>query len=203
MVLKEAFEYANTIKTMSGNLAMIFSLNSKQMSKITETHMKSLVDPSLEDVVVDATPDEYDPEKLLKLHQILLEDNIALNKAIADAKMLLEFDIDEKIACNKVIRDAIKDLKTLLSIRKYSGKDSEIGYRFNADGNQVSYKYNVVVESEPNFDRKMILEKVAKLMEEADETSMEIEKAIVNTNVNFKPQINYRGLSFRDVYDMI
>lgn len=202
MYLKEAFEYANCLNKIGSELSLIF-MQPVYLCKVTENHLRSKVDSSLEDEVVDVTETTYEPEKLFRIQEILLEDSMNLSRAIAKGKRTLDFDLDARIACNKALRKTISDMQTILTIRDTSSKKEDYGYRMNADGNQVMYRYRVVVESEPNFDREKLIATMRQKMKEADEASLEIEQAMVLTPVVFEPHFDYRGLSLQDIYELI
>lgn len=202
MYLKEAFEYANCINKLISELSIIFYRN-EGMYKVTETHLKSRVDKGFEDEIIDVTGDTYDPEKLFKIQDVLVDDVAKLYESISMAKRSLDIDIDGLVASNKATRRMIADIRAILSVRKKTEKEESYGYRINADGNQVMYRYEVVKDFEPNFNREMLSDKLLRKIKEADEISMEIERAMVNTPVDFEPHFDYRGLMFNDIYEMI
>ena len=79
------------------------------------------------------------------------------------------------------------------SKRTVSGTD----YKFNNDGEQVAYHYDVEVTKEDAYDRaeaKRIMRECKSL---ADKTSSMIDGALVNTAVSFRPSFNVND-SFED-----
>ena len=75
-----------------------------------------------------------------------------------------------------------------------------VGYRFNTDGNQVSYKCDVRRVTTINFDRNVIRRFAKDLSARADELSSEIDKAIVNTEVAYDVPFDVNA-SFADAFE--
>lgn len=61
------------------------------------------------------------------------------------------------------------------------------GYRFNAEGNQVSYRCDLKKVITINFDRNKVKKFAASLNKQADAISAELDKCLVNTEVAFEP----------------
>lgn len=61
------------------------------------------------------------------------------------------------------------------------------GYRFNAEGNQISYRCDVRRVTTINYDRKVIRSALGKLNQQADETSAKIDLCIVTSKVDYVP----------------
>ena len=58
-------------------------------------------------------------------------------------------------------------------------------YRFNAEGNQTAYFYDIIVTTEDNFDRARAKETIKMLGNISDRTSAEIDAALINTDVSY------------------
>ena len=61
-----------------------------------------------------------------------------------------------------------------------------VGYRFNNEGNQVSYRCDVKRVTTINFDRNKIRKMCAALSKKSDETSATLDAALVNTPVEYE-----------------
>ena len=61
-----------------------------------------------------------------------------------------------------------------------------VGYRFNNEGNQVSYRCDVKRVTTINFDRNKIRKMCADLSKKSDETSAALDAALVNTPVEYE-----------------
>ena len=202
MVLKESFEYVSIIKRLFHDAQMQL-IRSENIHKVTETSLFSKADANLEDVVTDMTNYKYRPDGLIEVQKSLTEDMIRLQKAISEAKRCCDIDLDAEMTANKARRDMISSLRVLLNTEDSESDRYDTAYRFNQDGTQVAYNYKVHTEKTVDVDRKKMQEMMTALMKEADEVSTKIDKALVTTEVDFKPWIELKGLSIRDVYDAI
>ncbi len=202
MVFKEALEYSNVLKNMYNEID-IRLLGGRSMYKSVEVHRKSLVDPTLEDEIVDKTADAYNPDKVIDMFEFVNDEMEQLKMAISEAKRGYAGDIDMEISANKVRRSKIEHYKRLLSIEDSKMEFNGVGYRFNADGNQVSYAYKIETNNTVNFDRNRVRELMKKTIEEADEASIRVDKMMIDIIVDFEPRINLKGLTFKDLYEMI
>ena len=203
MVLKESFEYVSIIKKLIREASMSLTRHNTLFNK-TETKLLSKVDSNMADETEDTT--DYTappPEKLLAVMNLLKDDMIKLQKAIAEAKSLSTMNLDAEIAANKTRREMIYVLGAMLKYEDMKTERWDTGYRFNADGTQVTYNYKVVVDETLAFDRDKVREEMIALMEEADNASSEIDTVMVTKKVDFEPAFNYKGLTVKDLCDMI
>lgn len=203
MVLKESFEYVSIIKRLIREASMYLSASNTLFIR-TETKMLSKVDSNMPDETEDVT--DYTsprPEKLLAVMNLLKEDMIKLQTAIAEAKLNSYMNLDAEIASNKTRRDMIIVLNTMLRHEDMKMERWDTGYRFNSDGTQVTYNYKVGVESKLAFDRNKVRDEMLALMKEADEASSAIDTVMVTEQVHFEPVFNYKGLTVKDLCDMI
>ena len=186
--LKEAFRYqnylSNLITTTLGNLmSPSFSM------KTVATHMKSKANPDAEDEVIegdggsqiDATPDE-----LLRFLEYLVDTKERLSDAISVAKRST-IDIDVGVANNKIRQQVAASLARLSNMRPSETVRRGSGYKFNANGDQVPYYYDIKEISTINFDRGVVKAAAKKMRQTADEASMKIDKALIDTQVDYDP----------------
>jgi hypothetical protein len=61
-----------------------------------------------------------------------------------------------------------------------------VGYKFNAEGNQVSYRCDLKTVTTINFDRNKVRAYAAGLSKKADLISAELDKSMVNTEVDYE-----------------
>ena len=61
-----------------------------------------------------------------------------------------------------------------------------VGYKFNAEGNQVSYRCDLKKVTTINFDRNKVRAYAASLSKQADTISGELDKRMVNTQVAYE-----------------
>ena len=84
--------------------------------------------------------------------------------------------------------------------REVTETNSGIGYRFNNEGNQVSYKCDVKRVTTINFDRNTVRKYASSLSETADNTSIEVDKCLINYEVDFEPPFDVND-SFDEVFE--
>lgn len=198
MNLKEAFHYQNFLNSLMNLAAM--SVKSGGALKITKKHLKNKANPDAENVEETIEPTDYIPvESYVRFMECLIEAKAALTEAISDAKSGLAFDIDAAVETNKLRQSAHGSLKRILNMNKaYTKTERDSDYKFNAEGNQVSYVYDVEVTATEMFDRKFIKDKTKELITKSDEVSAMIDMAMVNTIVNYTPAFDVND-SFEDI----
>lgn len=74
------------------------------------------------------------------------------------------------------------------------------GYRFNTDGNQISYRCDVKRVTTINYDRNVIRSELAKLNTCADETSAKLDLCLVTSKVDYQTPFDVNA-SFADAFE--
>ena len=74
------------------------------------------------------------------------------------------------------------------------------GYRFNAEGNQVSYRCDVKKVTTINYDRNKVRSHVAALNRKSDAISVELDRSMVNSVVDYDAPFDVND-SFADVFE--
>ena len=74
------------------------------------------------------------------------------------------------------------------------------GYRFNAEGNQISYRCDVRRVTTINYDRKVIRAALGRLNQKADETSTKIDLCLVTSKVDYAPPFDVNA-SFAEAFE--
>ena len=90
----------------------------------------------------------------------------------------------------------MNDLKSSEQIISGGGS----GYRFNAEGNQVSYRCDVKRVTTINYDRNMVKRELAKLDRKSDETSAQLDLCLVTSKVDYEPPFDVNS-SFSEVFE--
>lgn len=70
-------------------------------------------------------------------------------------------------------------------------------YKFNAEGNQTPYYYDIEVVTSENFDRAKAKAAAQSVIAKADEVSVAIDTALINTWVEYEAPFNVND-SFDD-----
>ena len=192
MNLKEAFRFQNKLQSMMDEAQTILGVNSN-ITKVQNTYLRHKVMAEAEDeTTVDAPSTEYG-EKITELAEFLLHlltEREKLSAAIYKAKAGLELTsgLDGEVSLNGKRQDIAGLFRRMTSLR--NGEvlipNGGTGYRFNNEGNQVSYRCDVKRVTTINFDRNKIRKMCADLSKKSDETSAALDAALVNTVVDYE-----------------
>lgn len=188
MNIKTAFRYQNFLNTVISSARYKLSLVKIRM---TETHQRSLANTDAVDEVIETeNPDlaaGITAEKCIALLFDLFNEKSALDKAIAEAKKASDFDFDAELNSNKARRELISFLSPYASCTNGEKMSRGSDYKFNAEGNQVSYSYPVKVVSELTYDPGTLSEKIKALDTIADDISDKVDKFLLETEFDFTP----------------
>lgn len=164
-------------------------------------HLRSKANPGAQDVEEAVDVGEfYKNDDVLSFMLLLVDEREKLTNAIGKAKAPVGFDIDAAVETNKFRQSLASRTKMMLrfvpSKRIEQGRD----YKFNVEGNQTQYYYDIEVESTDAFDRSRAKDVVREIMSKADMVSAEIDAALINTQVEYEPPFNVND-SFDDVME--
>lgn len=200
MNLKESFRYQNFLGSLMENATD--SIRCKDHCfKITKKHLRKNANPEAEDLVEDVQCEDFYPiDVVIKFMETLVIERQKLTEAINRAKHSLAFDLDAAVETNKFRQLVGKSIKSMLRYTPRSRVEKGRDYKFNADGNQVEYLYDVEVVSEDAFNRDHAKVVMRSMISDADKTSCEIDAAIINRLVDYEPPFDV-NLSFEDVME--
>lgn len=203
MNLKEAFRFQNKLQSLMDEATRILSRDSN-VTKIQTTYLRQKVMAEAENETTIDIPDHDYTEKITLLVDFmvyLLNEREKLSIAIRNAKNALAIDIDTETSLNAGRQQLMKLLLHMNELRSSEVliPNGGFGYRFNAEGNQVSYKCDVKRVTTINFDRNAVRKHAATLAKKSDETSMEIDRCIVNADVSYEAPFDVND-SFAEVF---
>ena len=191
MNLKEAFRYQNKLQRLMDDAHSILSRD-RNITKVENTHLRHKVMAEVEDETTVDTPDTEYAEQITNvaiLLMYLLDLREKLSAAIRAAKQGLAIDFDGEVSLNSKRQDYAKLFKHMGEIRSSEvimpGMGS--GYRFNAEGNQVTYRCDLKKVTTINFDRTKVRSYATGLSKKADQVSAELDKSMVTTEVSYEP----------------
>lgn len=189
MNLKEAFRYQNFLDELLGT-AYSYLNNKNFVVSTVETHLKSQVNPDAKDEVIEVQKPydvEFTPNDLIDFVVKVINEKEKISNIISDAKMRTEIDIDVAIALNKKKQGFAKVLQSLSNIKSGEKIKNASDYKFNTDGNQVSYYYKINEVTQIDFDRNDVRGLYKKLLKETDEVSTKLDSILINTELDFNP----------------
>ena len=192
MNLKEAFRYQNKLQALLDEAQGILDCDSN-VTKVANTYLRHKVMPEAEDeTIMDVAQTEY-------AEQIT---DIARFAAIRKAKDALDMDMDSEVSLNAARQSVARTFKRMNDLRSseqlLSGGGT--GYRFNAEGNQISYCCDVKRVTTINYDRKVIHAALSKLNRQADETSNRIDLCLVTSRVDYAVPFDVNA-SFAEAFE--
>lgn len=198
MNLKESFRYQNFLDSLMRNAGV--SIQSREHCfEVVKHHFKNKANPDADDMDETVENGEFYPnDKVIAFMEWLVAEREKLTTAIGNAKMSIGFDLDSAIETNKFRQSVNSAIKGML--RYTPGKHVEQGrdYKFNVEGNQTAYVYDIEVENKDAFDRDSAKKVMRSMITKADEVSSEIDAAMINTKVDYEPRFDVNE-SFDDV----
>ena len=204
MNLKEAFRYQNKLQSLLDEAQGILDCDSN-VTKVANTYLRHKVMPEAEDeTVMDVAQTEYAEQitDIARFMLYLLEEKSRLFAAIRKAKDALDMDMDSEVSLNAARQSIARTFKRMNDLcsseQLLSGGGT--GYRFNAEGNQISYCCDVKRVTTINYDRKVIHAALGKLNRQADETSNRLDLCLVTSKVDYTVPFDVNA-SFAEAFE--
>ena len=192
MNLKEAFRFQNKLQSMMTDAQSILG-NNGNITKVQNTYLRHKVMAEAEDEVTMEAPSTEYSENITEMAEFLLfllDEREKLSAAIHQAKVSLPLGagLDGEVSLNGKRQEIATLLRHMAGLRNGEVLISNggVGYRFNNEGNQVSYRCDVKRVTTINFDRNKIRKMCADLSKKSDETSAALDAALVNTPVEYE-----------------
>ena len=188
MNLKEAFQAQNKLEKLF-SFASGYLDDEKNLISVTEKHFRSKAAEGQQDEKINVAVDnKFPPDKVINFLMMLIDEREKLAKAIHSAKSSMQFDLDSAVDVNKKRHAAATTLRDLRRIKSSSliEKNAGVGYVFNKEGNQVTYRYDIERVKTIDFDRNRVRELIKKLQAKADKVSNEIDAALISTSVDYE-----------------
>ena len=190
MNLKEAFRYQNKLQRLMDEAQGILARD-RNVTKVENTALRHKVNPEAEDETTIETPDTEYAEQITEIAvflMFLLGERERLSYAIRAAKQNMDMDFDGEVSLNAKRQEIADIFRRMSQIRcsenLYAG--AGVGYKFNAEGNQVSYRCDLKKVTTINFDRNKIRAYASGLSKKADAVSAELDKRMVITEVAYE-----------------
>lgn len=199
MNLKEAFRYQNFLEgILDAASRSIYS--SEHCLVVKREHLRNAVNPEAENENEIVKVDEFfSNDDVLKFIEYAITQKTALTEAIGATKHGLSFDLDAAIATNKYRQKACSAIRMMLT-RSVPSKRVErgSGFKFNVEGNQTTYYYDIEVTKEVAYDIDAAKKKLKEFIAESDKVSANIDFVMVNAQVDYVPPFDVND-GFEDV----
>jgi len=189
MVLKEAFRYQNYLGTLIEYATQYLNCTDNVTIKKQE-HLRKKSNSEADDEVIDVPKKsdiDFTPNQIINFLINVLGEKEKLSTAIDTAKYTTEINIDSSIAINKQKQNIVSILNRIANIKGTDKITRGSGYKFNAEGNQVGYNYDIKEVTTIDFDRDKAKGIIKKLRNETDEVSNKLDKLQVELEVNYSP----------------
>ena len=190
MNLKEAFRYQNRIEWLMGEAKEVLG-RERNVTKVENTTLRHKVNPDVEDETTVEEPETEYADQITEIAvflMFLLDEREKLSRAIREAKKGMDMDFDGEVSLNAK-RQHIAEIFRRMSEIRCSERllpGMGVGYKFNAEGNQVSYRCDLKKVTTINFDRTKVRSYATGLSKKLDQVSAELDKSMVNTDVAYE-----------------
>ena len=172
MNLKEAFRFQNKLQTLMDEAQYILG-DEGNVTRVKTTYLRKKVMAEAENEMAETLPDTEYAEQITELagfvmHLLGIREALALS--IRAAKSALPLDMDSEVSLNTKRQSIAATLRRMAGLcsTEVLVRGGGTGYRFNAEGNQVSYKCDVECVTTINFDRNVIRGYLAEMNRKAE-----------------------------------
>ena len=189
MILKEAFRYQNYLTSLFVQATSYLSREDFITTTI-QNHNRSMVNPDAQDEKISVPKVfnvGYKPNDLIDFVVKLIDEKQKLSNAITEAKKSLDMDIDAAMSMNKTKQDFISVLRRMASIKSTESEKEGTSYKFNNDGDQVSYRYPVKEVKAIDYNRNTVKGLISKYKKETDQISATRDRIDIMTDVDYTP----------------
>lgn len=187
MNLKESFRYQNFLDMMM-RAASASIQQRDHCLKVTKTHLRSKANPDASDVTETVEGEVFFAnDDVVAFMALLVKEREKLTTAIGAAKASIGFDIDAAIETNKFRQTVNGSIKNMLRYTPTKRAEQGRDYKFNVEGNQTPYIYEIEVVSEEAYDKTGAKTLMREMISKADEVSAAIDAAMINTKVDYEP----------------
>ena len=191
MNLKEAFRFQNKLQSMMDEAQSILG-STANITKVQNTYLRKKVMTEAEnETTIDAPATEYSEQITLVAEFLLhlLSEREKLSVAIFQAKagLNLPAGLDGEVSLNSKRQEVAGLFRRMAGLRSSEVliPNGGTGYRFNNEGNQVSYRCDVKRVTTINFDRNKVRKMCGDLSKKSDEVSAALDSVLVNTQVEY------------------
>lgn len=200
MNLKESYRYANYLDNLLST-AYSYLRNKGFITTTKQNHLRSKANSDAQDEVIDVQKPydvEFTPNGVLDFIVKVIDEKEGLSNAIALAKANTEINIDNAIAMNKKKQGFVSVLNGMVAIKATEKQTTGRDYKFDVNGEQKPYTYNVTEITSIDFDRDSVKGLIKKYNKVCDEVSAKLDEIEIITVVEFNPQFDIND-TFEDL----
>ena len=190
MNLKESYRYANYLDDLLST-AYTYLRNKGFVTTIVEEHLRKQSNPDVENETIEVQKPfdvEFKPNDVIDFVVKVIEEKDKLSDAIAEAKSTTEINIDNAISMNKKKQGFVSVLNGIADIKPSEIKTTSKSYKFDINGEQKPYIYDVNRKTSIDFNRTDVRNLIKKYLKETDEISAKLDLIEITTQVDFIPK---------------
>ena len=189
MNLTESYRYA---KYLDGLLSTAYTYlrNKGFVTTTVEEHLRKQSNPDVENETIEVQKPfdvEFKPNQVIDFVVRVLNEKDKLSDAIAEAKSTTEINIDNAISMNKRKQTFVSVLNGIADIKPSEIKTTSKSYKFDINGEQKPYVYDVNRKTSIDFNRTDVRNLIKKYLKETDEISAKLDLIEITTFVDFEP----------------
>ena len=192
MNLKESYRYANYLDSLLRR-AYTYLGNTGFVTTTVEEHLRSKSNPDVDDETIEVQKPydvEFTPNQVIDFVVKVIEEKEKLSEAIAEAKSTTEINIDNAISMNKKKQGFVSVLNGIADIKPSETKTTSKSYKFDINGEQKPYVYDVNRKTSIDFDRTDVRNLIKKYLKETDEISSKLDLIEITTQVDIEPRFD-------------
>ena len=192
MNLKESYRYANYLDSLLRR-AYTYLGNTGFVTTTVEEHLRSKSNPDVDDETIEVQKPydvEFTPNQVIDFVVKVIEEKEKLSEAIAEAKSTTEINIDNAISMNKKKQGFVSVLNGIADIKPSETKTTSKSYKFDINGEQKPYVYDVNRKTSIDFDRTDVRNLIKKYLKETDEISTKLDLIEITTQVDIEPRFD-------------
>lgn len=190
MNLKESYRYANYLDGLLST-AYTYLRNKGFVTTTVEEHLRKQSNPDVENETIEVQKPfdvDFKPNDVIDFVVKVIEEKEKLSESIAKAKNTTEINIDNAISMNKKKQGFVSVLNGIADIKPSETKTTSKGYKFDINGEQKPYVYDVNRKTSIDFDRTDVRNLIKKYLKETDEISAKLDLIEITTQVDFIPK---------------
>ena len=189
MNLKESYRYANYLDGLLST-AYTYLRNKGFVTTTVEEHLRKQSNPDVENETIEVQKPfdvEFLPNDVIDFVVKVIEEKEKLSESIAKAKNTTDVNIDNAIAMNKKKQGFVLVLNGMVGLKQNTSTISGSGYKFNQEGNQVKYYYDIEQTTTIDFNRNDVKALIKKYNRICDEVSAKLDSIEITTEVDHTP----------------
>lgn len=192
MNLKESYRYANYLDELLST-AYTYLRNKGFVTTTIEEHLRKKSNPDVENETIEVQKPydvSFSPNNVINFVVKVIDEKDKLSNSIAKAKATTEINIDNAIAMNKKKQAFVSVLNGIADIKPSETKTTSKSYKFDINGEQKPYIYDVNRKTSIDFDRNDVRNLIKKYLKDTDEISAKLDLIEITTIVDFEPSFD-------------